>query len=136
MARVRGAERRRLDRERIQRVAVGIDRCGHGAQPVKPGTAFGLMRHVSADLHWRRNDGVAGAAGGHEGVEIGDRARGDADLGNAAVSIPAARSASACTSASEGSGTQSRLASCMGIPPFEAIMTAAALRGKRGGRVG
>ncbi|MCY1533427.1 hypothetical protein D9M68_687520 [compost metagenome] len=70
-------------REHVDRVAVGIDRRRHGLQAVEPGRARRMVRHMAADGGRRRDDRVAGLAGRHEHVEVRQRARAHAHLGEA-----------------------------------------------------
>jgi hypothetical protein len=65
----------------VDRVAVGQDGRGVNFEPVAPGAAGEVMGDVAADRRRRRDDPVARLRAGHEGVEIGDGARRNADFG-------------------------------------------------------
>jgi hypothetical protein len=58
------------------------------------------MGDMPADGGGRRDDRVAGFAGRHEGIEVGHRARGHADLGKRARRKTSAHSSAAMTSIS------------------------------------
>ena len=62
-------------------VVAGVDREGVDLEPVASGAAGGVVGDMPADRRRRHDHPVARPGRQHERVEIGERARGDADLG-------------------------------------------------------